>query len=108
VKDPLPVHPDCPVRVQVPEMFPVVASRFPWRVTTLFWPWGNSVEMVIAKAPVTIPFELPVALKVAVSLVWEIKHMDGKLKFETLTAIPLPRARFVVNPEASVPSGFLS
>jgi hypothetical protein len=71
----LPVQPDCPVRVQVPKMFPV-ASRLPWSVATLFSPSGNSVEIVIAKVPVITPLEFPVAMKVAVSLIWEPKHGD--------------------------------
>lgn len=108
LKLPSPVHPGWPVRVHVPEISPVAALRDPRNASTLFRTPGNSVEAFREKFPVTMPFEFPVALNVAVSLACEKHDSLPKLKLVTFTAVPLLCVRLMESEKATVPSGLFS
>jgi hypothetical protein len=99
VKVPLPLHPDRPVRVQLPEI--VFPFTLPWRVRTLFVALGNNVLMVMPKVPMTLPLEFPLRLKVPVSEVgYDAKQgpSDVKVKFVTVTVLPLAWENVVMKP----------
>jgi hypothetical protein len=108
VKLPFPLQPDTPVRVQVPEI--VLLFTVPCRVSTLLvWGAGSIVEIVVPNVPVIFPLKFPVKVNVPVSLVCEAKQDEvvEKVRFVTLTEVPLLWVKDVVKAKAGDPSGFV-